>query len=379
MPATSRTFVVDASVVPEPEWVDVGQPPRFGLLLLRDGFTFADIEPALADAAAACDEAARRLDEVGPDLVGWDGPYASPAGPVIADIGFADVPSLITWCAAIADSLSARGWSGRGVVLNPNGNWRVRHEPGFFGVPGTALVGASMAYRLDNPSWMPHKHELDPYALPAHIPEIAANLAGWVMSTGTAFWVAPMSGAVRCDGDILPSYVEWMTQRDHYLPLYSLSDQGHIRSAINWSHGHVVLCGRDPGDTWEDRVTRLTHVLTDQADLLDYGMLVNPARTESAYYSKSRHLRHLWAARIPHPSGTMILTSSHLEHAGTLQDWVVRRAGEKRWLVQSRHLDAWFQQEQPTPGAIQAARDDFADALIRFDMITLDEGYPDNP
>jgi hypothetical protein len=73
----------------------------------------------------------------------------------------------------------------------------------------------------------------------------------------------------------------------------------------------------------------------------------------------------------------MVLTDAHLDHAGTLQDWDVRRVGGHRWLVRSRNLDAWYQHDRPDPGARESARTDFASALSRPEIDTPAEGYHD--
>jgi hypothetical protein len=65
----------------------------------------------------------------------------------------------------------------------------------------------------------------------------------------------------------------------------------------------------------------------------------------------------------------MVLQSAHLDKASRLDDWVVELADAGRWLVRSRHLDAWFSGEGPDAGVVESAGQDFRDAIITLELM----------
>ena len=102
-----------------------------------------------------------------------------------------------------------------------------------------------------------------------------------------------------------------------------------------------------------------------------FGMFPSPPYIDMFEWLRCRQL---WSQYVPDAYASQLLTTSHLDRSHDLSDWNVTRAGSDRWLVETRHHEAWLGSPPmdqvlasawPPPDVLESARSSFGDMLIR--------------
>jgi hypothetical protein len=142
----------------------------------------------------------------------------------------------------------------------------------------------------------------------------------------------------------------------------------------------------DEGLGWKALVEQITQPLISHPDALDLAIV----RPRPAWARSWRDIRlpplpprvnenqvganrHLWDRFVPDVHGIQLLTEAHLARAGNLDAWDVQRLTPGRYLVQAKDLRPWFAGEETDPDILTAARQDFHNMLLTYEVI---EAHP---
>lgn|GEM_PF-2445645 len=330
---------------------------------------------------AAAEEAMRRATAAVSEEVSGRSVEPSPYGPVVWIDYINSEDSLGTWLSVFAASLEAAGWSGR-VGAHPQAwfpEW-LQHRHG----DSTRIPTAFLAYRLDvpNPSASTER-AMNPETTAARwwdaVEWVRFDGAQAYLSTGLSQVLVERSGS----DEILAVAADFAGEAG--LAFLRKEPFRFAQVEMSWG-GQAVYQLDDEGLGWEALVEEITQPLIRHPDALDLAIV----RPRPAWVRSWRDIRlpplppdvnenqvvanrHLWDRFVPDVHGIQLLTEAHLARAGNLDAWDVQRLTPGRYLVQAKDLGPWFAAKEIDPDMLTAARQDFHDVLLTYEVI---EAHP---
>ena len=333
-------------------------------------------------AALAAVEAAN--EEAGQDEAEGGNVDPTPSGVAIQldPTGWPDVTA--DWLAVLTGRLTEVGLSGT-IGIAPQAD-----RPGWLGARLAApALTAFLAVRQDRPRGAdPGDQHLPPrWAVsPERGARLCRDLTGWatrgadrevLLTQGTADLVVRAADA--------PPWLEYALDQSGRAGVLAADETATARRVFLSWWGQVVLQLDDPRG-WRERLGDLTAVLRDEAAQLDAGFVrLAPGYTLNWTNLASgnpelpgiteadvRDHRALWARYLPDAHGVQLLTDAHLAGIGDLADWLVEPVAPGRHLVSARDLAPWYAGSGPDPAAVAKARQDFAGALLRPEVIAAE-------
>lgn len=298
----------------------------------------------------------------------WPGPRGPVFHTTIADTA----PAMEAWTAAFARHLEGAGWDG---TLTAE---RSEHPA----LKRTDVVAMSAVLAIAG--WAPAEQSS---STPAWVRDakLRARITDWALS-----WVADGEETVYLGLGLTMFRIPVHAAADRLTSsvpaqLINSPDLDHVRSACLDRSGRILVQLRDINVTWQQRLETLTQVLTEFADVTEFGLVrhayagvVNlpsivagyPPKLPDALASDSpigyyhRH-RFLDTTFVPDACGTQLLGDAHLARAHDLSGWNVTPLGGGKHLVQAKDLAAWFAHDEPDPDVLERARRDFGNVILR--------------
>lgn len=302
--------------------------------------------------------------------VAWTDVCLTPSGSLIPVDDASDPSTFRAWLAHLARQLADRGLSG--VLSGARPSARLHWEADPAGVwPGLT----TLFYRLDRSRLDAHSRPTPetPPEDPHHVLRVVMN---WLSPEGAPalMRVEPQIGVggVDCTPEQARSYfwrqlVEWNWSIGQ---VAVTAPSAEPRRQVLSLGGGQVQCDCQPSpDTWDLRVADCLSLLRHEASKVDLAVAPAQALTRG-------RVRHLLVQHLLAPAGIMVLSDAHLQNASSLDDWRVERVDQDRWLVQSRHLEAWFANPLPDVDAVACATQDFRGTLITDELWEQDLPYP---
>lgn len=189
---------------------------------------------------------------------------------------------------------------------------------------------------------------------------------------------------IVCSGRSAQDLVTTALQEGPLVQLTCVQANGDFRRIAFDLHGQVTVTRRQTGSSWSQDGTDLEQILTDLAPVLEQGLIRRSSTWDGVWYStvnntllpapfggeglhlgdRLTYLRHLLGRHTLDAYGVQVLTDEHLANAHNLSHWDVQTVAPGRHLVQTRHLDAWYADEQPDAQTLAQARTDFGDLIL---------------
>jgi len=144
----------------------------------------------------------------------------------------------------------------------------------------------------------------------------------------------------------------------------------------------------DPSLEWAERVEIARRVLTwvprDTAvGFLRYSTRGGPSWDHEWPYVKEsaiRYNRPLLHSFVPDAHGVQLLTSAHLDRAHDMSAWTITELPGDRHLVEAPDLEPWYSTPEPDPVILAAARADFGEMILTYDLLEQHNPWPpDDP
>jgi hypothetical protein len=343
-------------------------------------------EDALAAARAAVDFANSRapVGQVAAQPDADPGPY----GPVVELDWIGTQEQTRAWLTDFAGHLAAGAWSG---VVGPMPYAAVPAR-GLLLRPKVALFAAYPAVvdRVAGPAGMP---ETSGWGVDAGLTlELCRELLTWIGRDHGELYLQQGRSQVeyraeqaRVHRGDLPGYLAWSLTHSQAVSVYQVR-----RDPVSIRHGHLGTWGEavyelDAETRMDplDQVRELRPLLVGHARDLEVAFLRSVHSRASSWMDVApgsigpygitemelRDNRHLWAKYVPDAHGLQVLTAEHLRRATNLGTWTVTEIAPDRFLVEARDLERWFAADEPDPGVLATAREDFGHMLLTPDVV----------
>lgn len=341
------------------------------LLFTQDGSPL----PRDEGLAAAEDAMQRATAAVSEEVIFGRDVQPSPYGPVVWIDHLTSEDGLRTWLSVFASSLEGAGWSGRVGVPQTGLPERYHNRP------RTRRPTAFVAYQLDvpgsNPS-VPTRRPVTPWDTPA----LCRDAMKWALFEGAQAYVDTGSYPILFDLSHSDEILAWLADFGGAgLTFLRMEPFRICEMTLMGRVGQCVYQLDDERLDWVALVGEITQPLIRHPDALDLAFVrMERAGVNSWFDIKGPPLphvsenefvanRHLWDQFVPDVHGIQLLTEAHLARAGNLDAWDVQRLTPGRYLVQAKDLGPWFAGEETDPDILAAARQDFHNMLLTYEVI----------
>lgn len=355
-------------------WADDGLEGPLSISVVIEGFHLNQVDEMVAAAERAATGA--DADVTWSDLpedrryVDWTEVCESPLGVLIVVGDAFDPPTFREWVLCFARRLLGEGIDGD--VCGTTQLWGLRPAA----ASGFSWSGlATLYYRLPEDAFDELGRNLERVG-PEEPDRILGTAMAWLRADGDAATVrlAPQvgEGGFDCPGEAAEQFLRrHLAIPGRPISTVELECGPQSPTRLVWASWNGVMrfdC-LPVVDDWKHRVDSCIPLIRREAAHLDFA--------EAPWVYPRLYARHLLTQYIVEPAGIMLLRDAHLEKAARLDDWVVERVSDDRWLVQARDLAPWFGPELATPDLAVQARHDFGPALVIDEL--LRRGLPYAP
>lgn len=360
-------------------------------LIFRDDHVKGSPEALMNDLDDAIATANRALDQDGEELVYAEGPLVSIRGPMIYVRYTGTREQNRVWVDTLAAALEAAGRAGS-LTVAPRASYAL-----FSQVFDDPKVTGFVAYTPAEPVIGPRgaSARIDPVAIPA----LCADAVEWGKFPGAdVYFSQGMAMVMMQTPGVARELANAVRQSPAVNLAYGRNNPPGYNSISFGPNGQVCYQAHITDTPWRDRLAKVQQALLRDPARLDLAFIRwrsggAPSWTSLAGVKPPfphvtetdlRYNRHLWAHYTPDAHGIQILTQSHVENAADLSGWQVTELPGRRYLVEAKHLDAWYAEPVPDAATLNQARADFGAMILTPEAIGADPdgwviGKPPHP